>query len=201
MNWVKWRKLSAIEAIQYNNRSCIKLPDLWSALHSSFNSAQCWQVDVSLLNEIPTKETSLWNTFSKTEILQAIKKCNNSSAPGPDKLSWWHIKMILKDNKFIIKLIDIANVCMDLGHWPNHFKISTMIIISKPNKQAYNTLKSFWPIVLLNTLGKLFEKMIGERLQFHSISNNFVHQCQLGRLQHRSTIDVEITLTYFIRSG
>jgi len=95
------------------------------------------------LNEIPTKEISLWNTFSKTEILQAIKKCNNSSAPSPHKLSWQHIKMILKDNKYIIKLIDIANACMNLGHWPNHFKISTTIIIPKSNKQAYDTPKSF----------------------------------------------------------
>jgi len=84
MNWVKRRKLPAIEVIQYNNQPCI---ELWSALHSFFNSAQYQQVDVSLLNSIPTKETFLWNTFSKTEILQAIKKCNNSSAPGPDKLS------------------------------------------------------------------------------------------------------------------
>jgi len=90
---------------------------------------------------------------------------------------------------------------MDLGHWPNHFKILTMIIIPKPNKQAYDMPKSFWPIVLLNTLGKLFKKMIGERLQFHSISNNFVHQCQLGELKHRSTINARVALTHFIRLG
>ena len=48
--------------------------------------------------------------------------------------------MILKDDEYIIKLIDIANICMDLGYWPNHFKILTMIIISKPNKQAYFSL-------------------------------------------------------------
>jgi len=70
--------------------------------------------------------------------------------------------MILKDDEYIIKLIDIANICMDLGYWPNHFKILTMIIISKPNKQAYDMSKSFRPIVFLNTLGKLFKKMIGE---------------------------------------
>jgi len=43
--------------------------------------------------------------------------------------------------------------------------------------------------------------MIGERLQFHSISNNFVHQCQLDRLKHKSTIDIKVALTHFIRSG
>ena len=152
------------------------------------------------MNEIPTKETLTWNKFFKEEILQAIEKCNNSSALGPDKLSWRHIKIIIKNYGCIVKLLDIANTCMDLGHWPNHFKISTMIIIPKPNKQAYDTPKSFWPIVLLNTLGKLFEKMIGECLQFHSISSNFIHQCQLGGLKHRSTIDTGVALTHFIRT-
>jgi len=143
----------------------------------------------------------MWNKFSKKEILQAIKKCNNSSALGPDKLSWRHIKMIIKNNECIVKLLDIANTCIDLGHWPNHFKISTTIIIPKPNKQAYDMPKFFRPIVLLNILEKLFEKMIGECLQFHSIFNNFVHQCQLGGLKHRSTTDVGVALTYFIRTG
>ena len=73
-----------------------------------------------------------------------------------------------------------------------------MVIIPKPNKSSYDLPKSFYPIVLLNILSKLFEKMIGERLQFHSISNNFVHPCQLGRLKYRSTTDVGIALTYFI---
>ena len=43
--------------------------------------------------------------------------------------------------------------------------------------------------------------MIGERLQFSLISNNFIHPCQLGSLKHRSTSYVGITLIYFIRSG
>jgi len=102
--------------------------------------------------------------------------------------------MIIKDKECIIKLIDI-------GHWPSHFKMLATAVISMPNKTSYDSPKSFCPIMLLNTIGKLFEKMIRERLQFHSISNNFVHPCQLGRLKHRSIIDVSIVLTHFIRSG
>ena len=101
----------------------------------------------------------------------------------------------------IFKLIDIANVRIDLCYWPNHFKTLTTVIIPKLNKLSYNTSKFFHLIVLLNTLGKLFKKMIGNRLQFHLISNNFVHQCQLGRLKHRSTMDVDVALTHFIQSG
>ena len=40
MNWVKKRKLPAIEVIKYNEQPCLELVDLWQDLHESFNSAQ-----------------------------------------------------------------------------------------------------------------------------------------------------------------
>ena len=99
------------------------------------------------------------------------------------------------------RLINIANIYINLGYWPSHFKTSSTVIISKPNKTSYDSLKLFCPIVLLNTTSKLFKKMIGEIMQFLSISNNFIHLYQLGRLKYKSTTDVGITLTHFIRSG
>ena len=50
-----------------------------------------------------------------------------------------------------------------------------MIIIPKPNKLSYDLPKFFKPIVLLNMLGKLIKKVIGERIQFHITANNFIH--------------------------
>jgi len=43
------------------------------------------------------------------------------------------------------------------------------VIIPKPGKPAYDTSKTFRPIVLLNTSGKLIEKMIARRLQFDTV--------------------------------
>jgi len=136
--------------------------------------------------------------FSKQELIDAIEKCNNSSAPGPDKLTWSHIKSVIKNKECIFKLLDIANMCIDLGHWLSYFKMSTMVIIPKLNKSAYDSLKAYCPIVLLNMIGKLFKKMIGERLQFHTIANNFVHQSQLGGLKQKSTTDSGVVLTHII---
>ena len=47
-------------------------------------------------------------------------------------------------------------------------------------------------------LGKLIKKVIDDRLQFHMISNNFIHQSQLGDLKFKSTSDMGIVLTHFI---
>jgi len=55
--------------------------------------------------------------------------------------------------------------------------------------------------MLLNMLGKFIEKVIGERLQFQAISNNFIHPNQLGGLKQQSTTDVGVFLIHFICSG
>ena len=141
----------------------------------------------------------MWAPFSKKELHSVIENYNNFLAPRLDKLSQRHLKVIIKNDKYVNKLIDIANVCINLGHWPNHFKTLSMVIIPKLKKPSYDLSKSFQPIVLLNTIGKLFEKMIGERLQFLLISNNFVHLCQLDELKHRSITNAGIALTHLIR--
>ena len=88
-----------------------------------------------------------------------------------------------------------------MGHWLSHFKTSTTIIISKPNKSVYDSPKLYQPIVLLNMIGKLFEKIIGEHLQFYTISNSFIYHSQLGGFKQRSTIDAGVVLTHIIHSG
>ena len=194
MNWVKKRKLPATEAIKYDGGPCLSPKSLWNAFHNSFNTALHCQVDLDILNEVERKPCQVWNPFSRFEFLSVIHKCSDSSAPGPDKMSWRHWKIIIKNDECLSKIINIANACINLGHWPKYFKSSTTVVIPKPNKTAYDNPKAFQPIVLLNTLGKLVEKVIAERLQFLVASNNFVHPSQLGGLKFKSTSDVGIAL-------
>jgi len=121
-------------------------------------------VDVDVLDEIIDKLTSSWPPFSKEEFKIAIANCNNASTPGLDKLSWSHLKIILKNDECLNSIIYIANTCIELGYWPSHFKRSTTVIIPKLNKKLYDTPKSFRLIVLLNTIDKLIAKVIRERL-------------------------------------
>jgi len=79
-------------------------------------------------------------------------------------------------------IINIANACIDHQYWPTNFKELSSIIILKHNKALYNSPKMFYPIVLLNMLGKLIKKIIGEYLQFHAILT-FIHPYQLGGLK------------------
>ena len=79
--------------------------------------------------------------------------------------------------------------------------MSDSIIIPKPNKASYNSPEMFRPIVLLNTLSKLIKKVIGKRIQFKSISKNFIHSCQLSGLKKYSITDVGVALTHLIHVG
>jgi len=82
-----------------------------------------------------------------------------------------------------------------------HFKTLLSIIIPKPNKIAYSSLKMFCPIVLLNMLGNFIKKVTGNIIQFQAISSNFVHSNQLEGLKQHSTTNVRVFLIYFIYSG
>ena len=198
MNWVKKRKLPATEAIKYNGSPCLSPDSLWNALH---NTTLHHQVDLSILNKVECKPCQIWNPFSRYEFKSAIHKCIDTSTSGPNKVSWRHWKLIFKNDDCLSKIINIANVYINLGHWPNYFKTSFTVVIPKPNKTLYNSPKAFRPIVLLNTLGKLVEKVIAEWIQFIVASNNFIHPSQLGGLKFKSTSDTSIALTHIICLG
>jgi len=166
-----------------------------------FNIAQYHFVNEEVLNKLESFMKSTWNPFSEEEFTSTLTKCNNSFTPGPNKLVWRYLKHILKDSTYLKNIINIANACLKLGYWPSHFKMSITIVIPKLNKPSYDSPKSFRPIVLLNTLGKLIKKVIGDRLQFHMTSNYFIHQSQLSGLKFKSISDVGMALTYFIRIG
>ena len=125
------------------------------------------QINIDLLEEIPSKLIIRWKPFSEEEFTSFIVKYNNSLTSGPNKLSWRHLKIIVKDVTCLRNLINIADTCIKLGHWLSHFKTLSSIIIPKPNK-------AFKLIVLLNMLGKIFGKVIGEKLQFQLISKFFI---------------------------
>ena len=198
MNWIKRRKIPAIKAITHDGQPCLTLDSLWKVLHNTFNTALNHQVDSNIIEHKPSQN---WFLFSKEEFKSAISKCSDASALGPDKLTWHHLKFIIKHNSCLTNIVNIADSYINLEYWPEYFKTSSTIIIPKPNKSSYDKLNAFRSIVLLNTLGKLIEKVVANRLQFTVASNNFIHLSQLGGLKFKSTSDAGITLTHIVWSG
>ena len=155
----------------------------------------------SVLDEVPSQATRFWVPFSLLEMQEALKACSNVSAPGPDHITWQYLKVILANNTCAVDILSLANACLLLHHWSRHFKKLVSVIIPKPGKPAYDTSKVFRPIVLLNTLGKLIEKMIARRLQFDTVQYGILHPNQRGGVAQSSTEDAGVCLTHLVRAG
>ena len=108
----------------FNRQPCIKLEDLWLALHSTFNLTQDQQINLCL-DEIPTKPLTEWLLFSKAEFTDTIKKYSSSSTSGSNYLSWNHLEILILDKRCISNFINITNVCINLSFWLLHLYSST----------------------------------------------------------------------------
>ena len=80
------------------------------------NKAQHCIIENDVLNKLNTFPSAPWTWFSKEEFTSALSKCNNSSAPGPDKVLWRHLKAILNDKTCLSNVTAIANAYIELGH-------------------------------------------------------------------------------------
>jgi len=126
---------------------------------------------------LPARE---WAPFSALELMEALAACSSLSSPGPDHVTWVHLKKIVAEPQCLNVFIKLANTCLTVGRWPKHFKESVSVIIPKPGKPSYSAPKAFRPIALLNTLGKLIEKMLSNRIQHDMIAYDIVDPNQFG---------------------
>ena len=201
MNWVKKKTLSAIKSITFKGQPCNSLPSLWNALHSSYNSAENHTINTRFLSKVPQCKAFEWPSFSRQKFKDTIAKCSSFSTPGPDHVSWRHLRPIINNDKCLKKIVCIANACIILEYWPSQFKEAKSVVIPKPNKDSYNTPKAFYPIVLLNTMGKLIEKVISNCLQSHMAWNGFLNPNQLGGIRQCLTTSIGIYFTHLIQMG
>jgi hypothetical protein len=171
---------------------CNSLESLWDALDGLYNAAVARPVDLSFLHPVPPMP------FSSLELSEALAACARNSSPGPDHVTWSYLKYWCGSKGVTSLFMCIANVCIRAGHWPKHFKESLSVIIPKPGKTSYSTPKSFRPIVLLNTLGKLVKKMLARRLQYDGVAHNAFEPNQFGGVAQRSTEDAGIYLTHLV---
>ncbi|CAH1371514.1 unnamed protein product [Tenebrio molitor] len=83
-------------------------------------------------------------------------------------------------------LTNIYNNCMISLYFPTAWKTAYTIMIPKPGKSP-NDPKSYRPISLLNITGKIFERILTNRLNLVLESNNLLPPEQFGFRAQRST--------------
>ena len=89
--------------------------------------------------------------------------------------------------------------CWTSGQIPKAWKTADVIGIPKEGKPA-NLPSSYRPIALTPHLGKLYERIVKERLQNHLDSNNVLPQVQAGFREGRSCMEHVYTLLEDIKN-
>ncbi|GJE96989.1 hypothetical protein PsYK624_131990 [Phanerochaete sordida] len=215
--WTRARKQSANMALRDAAGAPVTAPDdLARLLQEQFTPAAANAVDDHFLDELPARGPIGRASFSRTQIIEALQDASNFSAPGPDQVSWFWLKQIVTDDNakedddgntvreaipVLAILSALFEACVRWGTFPRPFKESRTVVIPKPGKADYTVPKAYRPIVLLNCLGKLLEKILARQMQAMAQAAGVMHPGQFGGTMQHSTTDAGICLVHNIKEA
>jgi len=144
------------------------------------------------INDMPN---TLLNEAITQEEIRSIVRHKKSTAPGPDNITYRHIK---EGPTILFELLAVLyTFLLRAGLYPPQFKVSHMILFLKPNKDPTNP-GSYRPIQLTSTLGKVLERIIVKRLHGILANKSILPLSQAGFRPSSSTHDQLLRLTNII---
>ena len=97
------------------------------------------------------------------EVKSVIFKFKNNKAPGSDN---FRIKIIKELWRYSLSvLLNLYNNCFMQKEFLRAWKESNLKIILKDEKRDKSLINSYRPIALLSVIGKIYEKIIVQRIQ------------------------------------
>lgn len=119
------------------------------------------------------------------ELVKAIKRIKMGKAPGPDNIPPDALKAVAIKNIDYYK--NMFSELLRTGKLPETWKCAKLILIEKPKKSVHEETK-YRPICLLNSVGKLFETIVNERLMYELESKKALNDSQHGFRRGKSTV-------------
>jgi ribonuclease HI len=95
------------------------------------------------------------------EVEEVISNFNNGKAPGPSQIPYEIYKHMTSMG--MEEIIEIFNMVLDTGKVPKDWTTSSVVLIPKP-KDWEGNLEITRPITLMETLRKIFTKILNDRL-------------------------------------
>lgn len=135
---------------------------------------------------------------TKEELNQIARKLGDRKAPGPDGVP--NIALKLAIEKTPNMFIEMFTQCLREGIFPEPWKKQSLVLIPKPNKPLGDP-SAYRPICLLDTLGKILEKIICNRLLPIVETRGGLSNSQYGFRKARSTIDAIGKVTEIARTA
>lgn len=156
-------------------------------------------VDLSDLNTVRYPHSlKTAQEISNDEIRKAALQMKKDKAPGPDEIPNRVIHLIVRERVNIVQTLYQA--CLTYGIHPESFRTAITVMLKKPKKPDYSNPGAYRPIALLNTLGKVLESVITNRLKILAEKFNLLPDTQYGARAERSTDLALSNLTSQIRT-
>ena len=174
--WSNIYQISPQENMQFCSRNEAKVKMHLNKIYDKITPK--WQIN---LNELENHDMNL--KLDVDDIKLAIKNIRDK-CPGPSKLRKKHFEE-LPDN-ILHNLTHIFNCCLSVGYYPKQFKHAHLIFIHKNGTDKHNPL-NYRPISLLNTMGKIFGKILNNKLNNFLQSHNIIKDTQHGFRPKRGT--------------
>ncbi|CAK1598314.1 unnamed protein product [Parnassius mnemosyne] len=134
--------------------------------------------------------------FTIEELMWSVSSFNPKKAPGKDGLTADICLKSISLNPAMF--LAIVNKCLNLAYFPKKWKEAVVVVLRKPGKENYTHPKSYRPIGLLPVLGKVFEKMLIQRIKWHITPK--LSRRQYGFMPQRSTEDSLYDMMQLIKS-
>ncbi|OBR04426.1 Zinc knuckle [Colletotrichum higginsianum IMI 349063] len=136
-----------------------------------------------LVAEAPPQVTSY-------TIRKIVRKMPRRKSPGPDGITTEALKMGL--DVLLPYLVYVFTACIKLGHFPDCFKESLTVMIRKEGKPHDDLPKSYRPIALLSSVGKILERLVADHLKDLALRYKLVPPTQFGFAGRNCTKAVEL---------
>lgn len=144
-----------------------------------------------------THNTAKIHLIDRTELTNAARSLKPNISPGPDGITNEVVKTVASRNPDL--LLGVYNTCLINGVFPSVWKKARLVLIRKGDKPL-DTPSSYRPLCLLDCLGKLFEKLLDNRLRLFLDTSDGLHERQFGFRKGRSTIDALEALRTTVKS-
>lgn len=128
----------------------------------------------------------------------AANNLNKNAAPGPDGIINDNLQSFVRYQPDL--LLKVFNKCLTEGHFPEIWKKARLVILRKGDKPLSEP-SSYRPLCILDCSGKLFEKIIDNRLRAFLEENKCLDSRQFGFRKGRSTTDAVHTLRGIVEAN
>ena len=143
------------------------------------------------LSKTPTAMEESEVDITKTELERAISESKMNKAAGEDDLPYELLKHLGPKAKGMI--LHIFNRCWSGEELPTMWRTAIIKPLLKEGKDPKETV-SYRPISLTSCLGKIFEKIVADRLMCIMEQRNLINENQAGFRQNRATTDQVLKL-------